>query len=312
MCIRDRLKPICKRYKRVLAFYLTIAAHPSRCIGFANYRNTGLKYILRDGRVIRNGLLTGADSMAAPDAVFGNCALYLRVFKPLAQRLHTPDALELHTALIAASAARLRRECNADLTVLVWPDFPQMIDALKNTSLQTLPLAAASRKSFNIYSCIILGSLCLFFSVAEIYFRLVSVEETNVSSHSMHLLSGAASVPDELLYIPDPLLGGALKKGPVQGAHRRVYGSQEKLAYDVVYSVNEQSRRITPERGKEADSAVLLFGCSFTFGIGVRDEETYAWKLAQALGEKYQVINLGVPSYGAHQLLALILSLIHI
>lgn len=202
--------------------------------------------------------------------------------------------------LLAARRAFLPSDVYSGIDKTFWIAAPFFL------ALFFLALAAASRKSFNIYSCIILGSLCLFFSVAEIYFRLGSVEETNVSSHSMHLLSGAASVPDELLYIPDPLLGGALKKGPVQGAHRRVYGSQEKLAYDVVYSVNEQSRRITPERGKEADSAVLLFGCSFTFGIGVRDEETYAWKLAQALGEKYQVINLGVPSYGAHQLLALI------
>lgn len=137
------LKPICKRYKRVLAFYLTIAAHPARCIGYDNYQNTGIKYVLRNGSVVRDGLLAGANSMQLPDAVFGNSALYLRVFKPLAQHLHTPDALELHTALIAASAQRLRRECNADLTVLVWPDFPQMIDALKNASLQTLPLAPA-------------------------------------------------------------------------------------------------------------------------------------------------------------------------
>lgn len=137
------LKPICQRYKRVHAFYLTIAAHPARCIGFANYQNIGIKYILRDDGVIRDGLLAGANSMAWPDAVFGNSALYLRVFKPLAQRLHRPDALQLHTALIAASAKKLRRECNTPLTVLVWPDFPQMIEALQASSLPALPLAPA-------------------------------------------------------------------------------------------------------------------------------------------------------------------------
>lgn len=137
------LKPIRERYKHVRAFYLTIAAHPARCIGFANYRNTGVKYALRDGHVLRDGLLTGANSMAAPDAVFGNFALYHYLFKPLAQRLHKPDALELHTALIAESAKKLRREYNADFTVLVWPDFPQIIDALKASSLRALSLAPA-------------------------------------------------------------------------------------------------------------------------------------------------------------------------
>lgn len=137
------LEPICKRYKRVLAFYLTIAAHPARCIGYENYQNTGIRYVLRNGSVAREGLLTGANSMQRPDAVFSNSALYLRVFKPLARRCHKPDALELHTALIAESAKKLRQKCNADLTVLVWPDFAQAIDALQSSSLRVLSLAPA-------------------------------------------------------------------------------------------------------------------------------------------------------------------------
>lgn len=77
------LEPICKRYKRVLAFYLTIAAHPARCIGYENYQNTGIRYVLRNGSVAREGLLTGANSMRRP----GRCVQQLR---PVPSRVQAP------------------------------------------------------------------------------------------------------------------------------------------------------------------------------------------------------------------------------
>lgn len=211
-------------------------------------------------------------------------------------------ALLLLILLLAARRAFLSSDLYSGMDKAFWIAAPFFLGVL------FFALAAVSRKSSSLYSCIILGSLCLFFAAAETYFRLEKVGETNVSSQSMHLRSGAANIPEDLLYTSDPLLGASLKKGPWKAAHRRVYGPQEKPAYDVIYSVNEQGRRITPEWGKKAESAVLLFGCSYTFGMGVNDKDTYAWKLAEGLGEKYQVINLGVSGYGAHQMLALLQS----
>lgn len=167
-------------------------------------------------------------------------------------------------------------------------------------------LAAACRKNYKIYLCIGLGSICLFFAAAETYFRLFDPELKNASAQSAHMRSGEVTHTEEDLYARDRLLGAALKKQAMRAAHRRVHGPREETIFDVIYSVNADGRRVTPERGGKADTAVLLFGCSMTFGNGVNDKDTYAWKLAEALGEKYQVINLGVSGYGAQQMLALL------
>lgn len=169
-------------------------------------------------------------------------------------------------------------------------------------------LAATSRKNFIVYLCIGLGSICLFLAAAETYFRLANLQPRNVSPQSVHLLSGEATMPEPSIYDRDPLIGGVLKKQAVRAAHRQVRGAREELLFDVVYSINAEGRRITPEAGKNADSVVLLFGCSFTFGFGVNDKDTYAWQLAERLGSNYQVLNLGVSGYGAHQMLALLQS----
>lgn len=167
-------------------------------------------------------------------------------------------------------------------------------------------LAAISRKNFKIYLCVSLGSVCLFFAAAESYLRLSDPALKNASAQSAHIRSGEVTHTEEELYARDQLLGGALKKQAMRAAHRRVHGPQEDTIFDVIYSINADGRRVTPERREKADSAVLLFGCSMTFGNGVDDQDTYAWKLAQALGENFQVINLGVSGYGAHQMLALL------
>ncbi|MCA9283605.1 MAG: SGNH/GDSL hydrolase family protein [Phycisphaerales bacterium] len=48
---------------------------------------------------------------------------------------------------------------------------------------------------------------------------------------------------------------------------------------------------------------IWIFGCSFTYGWSVSDEDTYAWKLQELLPE-YEVVNFGVNGYGTvHALL---------
>ena len=46
---------------------------------------------------------------------------------------------------------------------------------------------------------------------------------------------------------------------------------------------------------------ILALGDSYTFGSGVRDDETFATVLQQALGDGVEVINAGVPGYGIFQ-----------
>ncbi|MDL2216254.1 hypothetical protein LJB81_00805 [Desulfovibrio sp. OttesenSCG-928-M14] len=107
--------------------------------------------------------------------------------------------------------------------------------------------------------------------------------------------SARPTVPNEVTgYSPTP-----------SSAIRAVTVANGNLVYDVVYTANERGWRITPQH-PQATEAVVFFGCSYTFGDAVNDDETYPWQVAELLGEGYQVFNFGFSGYGAHQFLALL------
>jgi hypothetical protein len=56
---------------------------------------------------------------------------------------------------------------------------------------------------------------------------------------------------------------------------------------------------------KPAKHTVLLMGCSFTAGLGVADDETFAWRLNE-LYPDVRFENHGVPGYGTYQSLLLL------
>ena len=84
---------------------------------------------------------------------------------------------------------------------------------------------------------------------------------------------------------------------------RKSVGSER--IYDVTYSIDDHGLRITP--GVKASTAprgaFLFFGCSFTFGEGLNDDETLPYDFARELGFAYPVVNLGFSGYGPHQML---------
>jgi lysophospholipase L1-like esterase len=163
-------------------------------------------------------------------------------------------------------------------------------------------LSAGIRQKILCYACITAASLFLAFAAAEVYSRLLRSTPANV-----HIKPGQATHSQEKDgTVPDPVLGYSLNpSGKMHFAVRLV--KDGKVIYDVLYTTNE-GRRITPDRGDKADTAILLFGYSFTFGVGLNDQETFAWQLGEMLGEKFQVFNYGVGGYGPHQMLALVTS----
>lgn len=104
-------------------------------------------------------------------------------------------------------------------------------------------------------------------------------------------------------YDPDPKLGYHGRKGPSQVLALKRHNNETVFA--AVYHYNDEGWRITP-RHPEAREAVVFLGGSFTFGVGLSDEDSYPYKVAQALGPDYQVFNFGEAGYGAHQALAII------
>ena len=169
--------------------------------------------------------------------------------------------------------------------------------------------SAAIRQKVIQYVCIIVASCCLAFAAAEMYCTWLRVEPAapQFSSHdSVYVKSGQAThLYEKSLSVPDPVLGYVPKANEkMRIAARRMHGNE--VLYDVLYSRDEEGRRITPDRGDKADTAILLFGCSFAVGYGLNDQETFAWQLGEMLGEKFQVFNYGFHGYGAHQMLALV------
>ena len=68
-------------------------------------------------------------------------------------------------------------------------------------------------------------------------------------------------------------------------------------------STDQYGRRIsypTGQAGPDSAPAILIVGDSFAQGIGVDDQETYAWRIAEDM-PRYNIINLGVAGYGTDQ-----------
>ncbi len=101
------------------------------------------------------------------------------------------------------------------------------------------------------------------------------------------------------LHRPDPLIGWVLSDQPISFRHRFT-DDHGVLQYDVVYSV-AGGTRLTSKSAHDGP-ALIMAGCSFTFGHGVRDEDTTSWVLQENLPQ-YRVINAGVMAYGTDQAL---------
>lgn len=137
--------------------------------------------------------------------------------------------------------------------------------------------------------CLSVALVCAIFAIAE----LVLSRETVARSEGDHL---------DGYTIPDDLLGYAPGRNHVTTMRR--FGDDE-LVYEVVYSIDENGLRIAPpHRPEAADRCVLFFGGSFTFGEGLRNEETLPYRLGIETDGAYRVYNFGFHGYGPHQMLA--------
>jgi hypothetical protein len=76
-----------------------------------------------------------------------------------------------------------------------------------------------------------------------------------------------------------------------------------KTIYDVTYSIDGFSRRITPEdKGDKNNKFLLFFGGSFTFGEGLEDNETIPYFTGQ-YSKGYTPVNYGFHGHSAAEML---------
>lgn len=77
----------------------------------------------------------------------------------------------------------------------------------------------------------------------------------------------------------------------------------DSLIYDVLQTTDQYGRRVMPKDSFLTNEAVFFLGCSFTFGSGVEDNEAMPVRFQEYVQGQYRAFNLGVPSFGAHQML---------
>ena len=80
---------------------------------------------------------------------------------------------------------------------------------------------------------------------------------------------------------------------------------EKRLIYHATYTTDAMGRRVTPQpEGPRPARAVLAVGCSYTFGLGVNDDQSMPWQLALRLPDR-AVYNYGVAGYGPQHTLEL-------
>jgi hypothetical protein len=107
-------------------------------------------------------------------------------------------------------------------------------------------------------------------------------------------------------FVPHEFLGYAPQKGFKHYSARRHF--KNKLIYDVTYTIDSHGLRIGPITNNSNKNAkcVLFFGCSFTFGEGLNDDETMPYLVGSMSNGKYNTYNFGFHGYGPHQMLAIL------
>lgn len=164
-------------------------------------------------------------------------------------------------------------------------------------------IAASSYGAILTWLGCIFGSLSLGLGCLELALLLTEQPADgfyDASAASQFALNG------EAMHEGDNWISGVCGHSPV--ARDKPYAIAHKLQrydkafFDVKYSFNELGHRQLP-RHVDAPNALALFGGSFTFGHGLMDEATWAWRLAKILGPQWNLENYAANGFGAHQML---------
>jgi hypothetical protein len=127
--------------------------------------------------------------------------------------------------------------------------------------------------------------LCLF--SAEGVFRALGYRPWRTREQSAHPV-----------YEPDNIHGWRNRPG------KHLFASVEPSGpnvHETYWPDNSRATRETPEHG---GSKLLFFGCSFTQGFGISDNETYPWLIQQRFPD-LNVLNYGTGGFGTYQSLLL-------
>ncbi|MBK8208877.1 MAG: hypothetical protein IPK78_01900 [Rhodospirillales bacterium] len=113
-------------------------------------------------------------------------------------------------------------------------------------------------------------------------------------------VTGRANSPFPRGYIAaHPTLGYA---SAAPGSFHTVKRVGDRVIYETDYTITHALYRDTPQSSPSGPTTVF-FGCSFTFGEGLADNETLPYHYRALIEGDHRVINLGFHGYGPHHML---------
>ena len=126
--------------------------------------------------------------------------------------------------------------------------------------------------------------LLLLWPCAELACRLVGAKPYIQQKYSI------SATPEDCI-IPHERYGFALGEGEFEVTinHEHHYKATHKSGCRITSLQDFNSDTLAP--------VMALFGCSYTYGMGVDDEETFAFKLQHNF-RQFQLLNMAVPGYG--------------
>lgn len=150
---------------------------------------------------------------------------------------------------------------------------------------------SGKRPNWQLGAASILISCIVLFTLAELLARSAGHGPYQLEGPQLELL------PDGHLFERDELLGYRNTSGQ--------YKIIQNGLLEFTATNNSDGHRITSTKPNDSLPACWIFGCSFTYGWGVNDEESFPFQLQQRIPEN-QIINFGIPGQGIYQnLLAL-------
>lgn len=106
------------------------------------------------------------------------------------------------------------------------------------------------------------------------------------------------------VHFGDPLPYGGYRLLPNQVTRHQGFVNERQI-FDIHMTANADGLRISPAPGA-AERSIVFLGCSYTFGHGVQDNETFAYLTGVRLRDRYAAYNFGHNGDGAHHMLSAI------
>lgn len=160
-------------------------------------------------------------------------------------------------------------------------------------------VALLSQKESIKLAAIYIGSVVVAFGLAEAYY--INLFKEGDSSTNLHA--------KKTIIYGNPIQGHSiLGYVPSKNSKLRIEKFfKDSLLYTYTQTFNEHGWRTQNDSiNIESNNAALFFGCSYTFGEGVENNETASFLFQKAAQNEYRSLNFGVEGYGPHQTLAIL------